>query len=244
MSLRSFLSLFTCRSRRSVAPPPTGPRRSCARLVAGVAGLLCCQGSAQAALIYSGLQNIPIATTFAGVYVDVENTTNATNNGSSTITGWDVNLFFGGVGEFNEPNFQPVRASSGDSFSAIQNLAIGTLISAGSTFATGTGGSGDIGSEHVGFSANQFQPDVEGLIGFKLITMSGPFYGWMRVVLTFDDAGAEIIDWAYDDAGAAVLAGVIPEPSRVMLTMLGLTTVMLRRRREGLPHNVTGQACI
>lgn len=242
MSLRSFLSFFTCRSRRSFAPPPTGPRRSCARWVAGVAGVLCCLGSAQAALIYSGLQNIPIATTFAGVYVDVENTNNATNHGSTTITGWDVNLFFGGVGEFNEPNFQPVRASSGDSFSAIQNLAVGTLIGAGSTFASGTGGSGDIGSEHVGFGANQFQPGVEGIIGFKLITMSGPFYGWMRVALTFNDPGAEIIDWAYDDTGATILAGVIPEPSRVMLLMMGLTTVMLRRRREGLPHKVTAPA--
>ncbi len=87
--------------------------------------------SASAAVIYSGIQNIAIATTFDGTYVDVENTNNATNHSSSTITGWDVNLFFGGVGEFNQSNFQPVRLLGSDPFSAMQNLTLGTLISSG-----------------------------------------------------------------------------------------------------------------
>lgn len=185
--------------------------------------------SVQGAVIYSGIQNISIATTFDGTYVDVENTNNATNHGSTTITGWDVNLFFGGVGEFNQSNFQPVRASSGNSFSAIQNLAVETLIGAGSTFATGTGGSGDIGSEHVGFGANQFQPGVEGYLGFRL---NGSSYGWMRVTFTFDEPGAVIHDWAYDDTGAAILAGIVPEPGRATLLCLGLSMALMRRRRS------------
>lgn len=136
----------------------------------------------------------------------------ATISGTTvTITGWDVNLFFGGVGMMNEANFQPVRASGVDPFSAMQNLTLGQLISSASTFATGTGGSGDFGSEHMGFSAGQFQPNVDGYIGFRL---NGTNYGWMRVSFTFDEPGALIRDWAYDDTGATILAGMVPEPGR------------------------------
>lgn len=186
----------------------------------------------KAAVIYSGIQNIAIATTFDGTYVDVENTNNATNHSSSTITGWDVNLFFGGVGEFNQSNFQPVRLLGTDPFSAMQNLTLGTLISNASTFATGDGGSGDVGSEHVGFGVGQFQPNVDGYIGFRL---NGTNYGWMRVSLTFDDPGALIKDWAYDDTGAMLYAGLLtaPEPSRALLLMMGAICLAMRRRRAG-----------
>lgn len=185
-------------------------------------------GSASAAVIYSGIQNIAIATGFDGTNVDVENLNNATNHSTSTITGSDVNFFFGGVGMMNEANFQPVRVNGLDPYSAIVNITLGQLISAASLFATGAGGSGDIGSEHVGFSAGQFQPNVDGYIGFRL---NGANYGWMRVSFTFDEPGAVIRDWAYDDAGASVFAGMVPEPSRAMLLMMGLGTVMMRRRR-------------
>lgn len=184
---------------------------------------------AHGAVIYSGLQNIAIATTFGGTNVDVEDTNNATNHGTGTIVGSDVNFFFGGVGFMNEANFQPVRASSLDAFSAITNLAYGTLINGTSTFATGAGGSGDLGSEHVGFSGGQFQPFTEGYVGFRL---SGSYYGWMRVTLTFDEPGGIIHDWAYDDTGASILAGIVPEPSRAMLLMLGLMVGVMRRRRS------------
>lgn len=86
---------------------------------------------AGAAVIYSGLQNIPIATGFDGVYVDVEDINSATNHSSGTITGWDVNLFFGGVGEFNQANFQPVRVNAADPGSAMLNLPLGTPIDDG-----------------------------------------------------------------------------------------------------------------
>lgn len=113
----------------------------------------------------------------------------------------------------------------------MQNLTLGTLISNASTFATGVGGSGDVGSEHVGFGAGQFQPGFDGYIGIRL---NGTNYDPMRVCLTFDDPGALIKDWAYDDSGAAIYAGLlaVPEPSRVLLLMLGLMSMVMRRRRQ------------
>lgn len=182
----------------------------------------------RSAVIYSGIQNIAIATGFDGVYVDVENTNNATNHSYSVFTDWDVNLFFGGVGEFNQANFQPVRASGSDPYSAMQNLTMCQLISAASTFASGVGGSGDFGSEHLGVGAGQFQPNTDGYIGFRL---NGTNYGWMRVSFTFDEPGALIRDWAYDNSGASISAGAVPEPSRAMLLFVGMGGIMIRRRR-------------
>ena len=111
----------------------------------------------------------------------------------------------------------------------MQNLTLGTLISSASTFATGVG---DLGNEHVGFSPGQFQPGVDGYIGFRL---NGTNYGWMRASLTFDDPGALIKDWAYDNTGAAIYAGLldIPEPSRALLLMMGAMGLAMRRRRPG-----------
>lgn len=184
---------------------------------------------AHSAVIYSGIQNIAIATTFGGTNVDVEDTNNTTNHSTGTITGGDVNFFFGGVGMMNEANFQPVRASSLDPYSAISNLAYGTLISNASIFAAGAGGSGDLGSEHVGAGGAQFQPFTEGYVGFRL---GSNYYGWMRVTFTFDEPGGIIHDWAYDDTGASIFAGIVPEPSRAMLLMLGTMGGFLRRRRS------------
>lgn len=183
--------------------------------------------STQAAIVYSGVQNIPIATTFDGTYLDVDTATTST----STITGWDVNFFFGGYGIANSAAFQPVRASTSN-MSAVLNLAAGTLVDSLLNYATGEAGS----DSHMGAGVNQFQSGTDGYIGFKFTTNSsaGPYYGWMRVDLTYNTSGALIKDWAYDDTGLGVNVGsllAIPEPSRACLFLLGFLSVHLRRRR-------------
>jgi hypothetical protein len=53
----------------------------------------------------------------------------------------------------------------------------------------------------------------------------------MRVVFTNNSAGGIIREWAYDDTGSAITIGSVPEPSRVLLLMLGIGTALFRRRR-------------
>lgn len=183
--------------------------------------------STHAAIVYSGLQNIAIATTFDGTYLDVDNC----NTSTSTITGWDVNFFFGGYGIANSAAFQPVRATTSN-MSAVLNLAAGTLVDGTSVFSTGEAGS----DSHMGSGANQFQSGIDGYIGFKFTTNSsaGPYYGWMRVSLTYNTAGAVIKDWAYDNTGLGINAGsllAIPEPSRACLLLIGCLGIHFRRRR-------------
>ena len=184
--------------------------------------------STHAAIVYSGLQNIPIATNFDGTYLDVDTATTST----SAITGWDVNFFFGGYGIANSAAFQPVRASTSN-MSAVLNLASGTLVDGGSVFSTGEAGS----DSHMGTGIVQFAPGTDGYIGFKFTTNTsdGPYYGWMRVNLTYNTAGAVIKDWAYDDSGLGINAGsmlVVPEPQRASLALLGMIGLSFYRRRK------------
>jgi hypothetical protein len=186
------------------------------------------QHSANSAVVYSGLQNIPIPTTFDGFYLNLDNATTST----STILGWDINPFFGGVGLANSPSFQPARIGTDNSDPVIR-IYSGDLVSNALNFSSGFGGSGDP-LPHLGAGANQFTSGQEGYLGFRWTSdsASGPYYGWMRVTFTNNTSGGFVHDWAYEDTGAPITVGLaIPEPSRIVLTTLALFTLCLRRRR-------------
>ncbi|WP_395749057.1 hypothetical protein [Prosthecobacter sp.] len=186
--------------------------------------------SAHAAVIYSGLQNIAIPTTFDGVYINIDNAATST----STITGWDINPFFGGAGIANSASFQPARTGTGNT-DPVVNFSAGDLISGGLFYSSGFGGSGDPNS-HLGAGVGQFAVGQEGYLGFRFSTdaSSGPYYGWMRVIFTNDTAGGVIEDWSYDDSGAAISIPVAaaPEPGRAMFLLLGGCALCVRRLRR------------
>lgn len=183
---------------------------------------------ARAAVIYSGLQNIAIPTDFDGVYIDIDTGAFST----SAIAGWDINPFFGGSAIGNSAAFQPSRLGLNND-DPIVNLSYGTLVDSSLFYSTGEGGSGDPVS-HLGIGSNQFQPGVEGYLGFMFTTndSAGPYYGWMRVVLTNNVPGGLIKDWAYDNTGAPIVA---PEPGRAMLLLLGMLGLFTRRQRGVTP---------
>ena len=146
--------------------------------------LLLTVGHGTADVIYSGLQNTTIPTTYAGVNIDVDG-----------AGGWDLNPFLGGVYLSNSAAFQPGRSGTGG-LDTVLNFSTGATISAsGLNFATGSGGSLD----HLG---TQFTAGQEGYLGFRL---NGSNYGWMRVVFTNNAAGAKVLDWAYENTGGAAI---------------------------------------
>ena len=145
--------------------------------------LLFTSGQAAADLIYSGLQDISIPTTYAGVNIDV--------NGDSV---WDLNPFLGGVYLYNNSVFQPARDGTGG-LDTVLNFTAGSTISSSLNYGPGTGGSMD----HLGVNPGQFTAGAEGYIGFK----NGSNYGWMRVVFTNNNSGALIKEWAYDNSGVS-----------------------------------------
>ncbi|BCU79783.1 PEP-CTERM sorting domain-containing protein [Luteolibacter sp. LG18] len=183
--------------------------------------------SSHAAIVYSGLRDIPVTTTFDGVYLDVDA---GTTSGSET-TGWDINPFFGGEGVANSAAFQPARTTIALD-APILNLALGSTVDGSLNFLTGFGGS----ETHVGTGPGQFTSGGEGYIGFQFTPNdnSGTFYGWMRVTFANDGSAGLIRDWAYETNGSAITVGsvvAVPEPSAFALLGVG-SVVLFRRRRK------------
>lgn len=178
----------------------------------------------QAAIVYSGLKDFTITTTFVGIYLDVD----AGVLVAEEAAGWDINAFFSGEGIANSPAFQPVRMNLAVD-SPVLNLSFGETVSGASVFAAGFAGS----ETHIGAGVNRFAAGNDGYIGFRLTTNAsdGPFYGWMRLNLSNTGTTGLIRDWAYENTGTSISVGAVPEPSAFLTGMLGLLGACLRRRR-------------
>ena len=184
--------------------------------------------SSHAAIIYSGLKDFSISTSYDGVYLDVD----GGNLVGIDAAGWDINPFFGGEGIANSPAFQPVRTSAA-LYAPVVSLAPGETVGATSVFGSGFNGSGDPVS-HVGTGIGQFASGIEAYLGFKLITneSAGPYYGWMRVVFSNTGAAGLIRDWAYDNSGDSITISAVPEVSYATLPLICAGSLILRRRRK------------
>jgi hypothetical protein len=184
--------------------------------------------NSHAAIVASGLQNITITSDFTGLYLDID--------GGGAVAeealGWDLNAFFGGEGIGNSPSFHPVAATV--SLDApILNLAFGQTVNASSIFASTYPGGFSSSDTHVGNGAGQFISGDEGYIGFQFTANNnaGPFYGWMRVELSNTGDTGLIREWAYENSGAAITVGAVPEPSTLCALLLGTAGFCYRRRR-------------
>ncbi len=182
-----------------------------------------------AAVIASGLRDITITSDFDGVYLDVD----AGTAGSTETVGWDINLFFGGEAVGTSPAFQAARTTIALD-APILSLPTGQTVDGTLNFLTGYAGS----ETHVGNGAGQFASGSEGYIGFSFTTndSSGPYYGWMKLVLANDGSTGLIREWAYENTGAAITVGStsaapVPEPAVIYPVLLGVIGLCLRRGR-------------
>lgn len=186
--------------------------------------LLFFPAAAPAAVVYSGLRDLPIPTNFAGVYLDAETGTTA----AAEFSGWDLNVFFGGVGIAGNVTFQPARTGASNS-DPVRRFGINELIISTMQFGSGFTGS----SEHLGAVGN-FQAGETGYLGFRFTLGNDPggtpLYGWMRLTLTANAPGGVIHDWAWDSTGAAILTGQVPEPSAPALAAAAFASLAWSRR--------------
>jgi len=190
---------------------------------------------ATAAVLYSGVQNIPIPTTFSGVTLTL-NRADATDisgvdpSGSTAGSAWDLNFFLGGAGLVNGPNAQPVRESTSN-ISFVHNLTPGTEVNGGSTVSTAFGGSG-FPNQHIGAGPNQFTNAVSGYFGIVLDPGASPLYGWVKVTLDNSGTPGIIESWAFETTPNTPLqVGVIPEPGTPLLLLAAAGSALFRRRR-------------
>ena len=204
----------------------------CSAAALGVVSLMSTQGSAQAQIVYSGIQNLPVhpSAVNGGLYFDFENPANwaqgttPRTDPNTLVPGWDANPYAAGGSLYVNTNTKVVVSGANAA-----NLIAGTLIGPSSTF-NGPNGAG------VGFYGAVAVPaGTTGFVGFSFdpqsVAGAQTWYGWFRVSPASSGDGT-IVDWAYDNTGAAINAGVVPEPSSIALLALGTAGVLALRRRR------------
>jgi hypothetical protein len=192
---------------------------------AAVAGVAAVGASANAAIVWSGIVNINVPSTTSGVYLNVVTGQTGT---SSSLSGWDLNPWSSTALNFfnSTTSGQTVRTDMVGSGTVANNLAQGTLISGASTFTNNTGT-----QTTTGLNLNS----SNNLFGFKFWHEgAGAYrYGWVRISLG-TSAGAQprsIVEYAYEDTGAGLEAGVVPGPAGLAALALGAAGLRSRRRK-------------
>jgi len=201
--------------------------------------------AADAAVIYSGTQNIGLNTA-----VDIDgDLTNDLSFGIYTDT------FIGGSAA--TASFKPfndtvnrvgfIKAPAGSAFTQIQKLGAGDTIGSSAAFNFNLKASFRYGQIYT--SSNSFTEDgpwsgAPGSSGFAGITIKAAgkpdIYAWLRFELTNNANGVPngitLIDWAYEDTGASILAGqtasAVPLPGSLGLLAMGASGLAAFRRRK------------
>jgi len=205
---------------------PALDRQLVAYTLAGGAGMLAA-GSADAAIIYSGLlnQSVKFGSSYA---IDFD--------GGGTDLTFEV-FDFGS-------RFDARSSSAGGGLGVADNTAAGSptnfasgiLIDGGSKYSgssTKTLASYDTDGD---FIFGNFPANATGFLGFVL---PGNNYGWVRLSFgnTLDaTTGFTVVDWAYDNTGAAILAGqttsAVPGAGALAALAVGASGLRGRRSRK------------
>ena len=193
-------------------------------------------GSANAAIVYSGVLNFACAVDIDGCYINVE--TNTLSNGPGAgVPGWDVNPYStsGGMNFFNSTGGGQMRRP-GVTTGTAGNLDVGTVVGAAGSFNTGTGNV--YGATAATGLAGGWTYSSENIIGFRFVAAAGTtHYGWMRFAMgAAGSAGTSmtrtVVDFAWENvAGTSIDAGAGAVPAPGAIALLGLAGLAGRRRR-------------
>jgi hypothetical protein len=192
--------------------------------------------NADATIISSGTVNIAIPSTSAGVYLNLSS--GVFNINPASVPGWDVNPW--GSTNFNVWASNSTETSNGvignftggSSATLVDNVPFGTPVDGTWTYVRQNG------IETTGLTAFNLNSS-NNLVGIRFLnnTTNTLNFGWIRFSLGAT-SGAQpraIVEYAYEDSGAGILAGV-PEPSTFALLGVmaaGALGVRQWRKRKG-----------
>lgn len=203
--------------------PLTSPTRvrldshflACSAIFAGVGTFTMSQ--AEAAVVYSGVANIPIFQGGGGLYLDFQ-TGDFAQGDRTTVPNWDFNPYTSGTRLYVNAASALVLAGSN-----VASLPSGTVVDATSNLsALNFVGDTDIAAGTTGF------------IGFRFKSNDATtdYYGWAEYSVGAGVADGAIVRWAYEDSGAGIAVGAVPEASSLGLLALGSVGLAQWRRRR------------
>jgi hypothetical protein len=175
-------------------------------------------------VVLSGPVNINIPSTTAGVYLNL--VTGVNNPSPGLVPGWDINPWSSTTLNMFVPTPQPAGGTYVGSAAGWQNLTVGTLVSAASTFAAGSVG------QNLAFPLNFNSSN--NYVGFRFINEANGnqvHYGWAQLQISGTAASQPraIVQYAYESvAGVGI---TIPGPGALALIGLAGLTGRGRRRR-------------
>ena len=185
-------------------------------------------GLAQAAVIHVDRSASPlvIPNTIDGLYLNV--ITGVTSTSSSPAAGWDFNPYNNGSGlGFFAPDFPSSQGTLASGATALALLG-GETIGSGGIYQPGQALGTNFRITGTGFAGLRFQNEVTGQLN----------YGWVRLSTTAGTGfPASILAYAYEDSGAPILAGQVPEPTGPGLLALSAALAGHRRRRCSRAHS-------
>lgn len=214
---------MTADANATLNSPQSSFKRRAAYSVAAGAAACAAASSTQAAVVYSGLQNISIGSGFA-TQIDL-------NGDSQNDVKFKNYVFGGGPYQGGTVNFAPGRFvgfTSGNQYI--------TALTAGAAINSTTANPSFFGSMAYGaVNPNaQFNNVTDKYVGLSFPAGPNTYYGWVRVDVTNSTNHFVIKDWAYESvAGTGISAGAVPEPGTLGLLAAGaLGVTALRRNRR------------
>ncbi|MCE9620624.1 MAG: hypothetical protein K8R92_12055 [Planctomycetes bacterium] len=209
---------------------------ACAVAAAGVAVLGAAQKS-DAALVYSGIQNIAAPATTAGLYLNLITGDNGVTPGDAP--GWHINPWSSSVLRFgtNYPVPDVYFCGTTSSGTAV-NLNAGSFLmfdgsaNNASTMNGAYGWSFSSSAVLVGAPAGQWKVNSDNYVGvLSFENATDVLIGWVRMHVGATILDRTVVDWAYDigDGSQVVEVGAVPAPGA--LALVGLAGFAARRRR-------------
>jgi hypothetical protein len=213
-------------------------RHFAACAAAAVAATAVTSGS-EAAIVYSGIQNIAVPATTDGVYLNL--ITGA--NSSAPVAGWHINpwgttgLRFGTNYPVPDTYYVGLTPAGSSSGGTAVNLALGSLIKFDGTSTAGAssmnaayGWSYSGSAASFGIATQQWKLNSDNYLGVLALEGDGSVLkAWVRINVGATNLQRTIVDWGYELNGGDLVVGAVPSPGAAAL--LAIAGVVGRRRR-------------